>query len=93
MLGHMTGQLTLEQSGHMTGPLTLQLTEHSRPDGYIGTQQLVLKIYKGQAISKRDSLHSSINKHLDMTSPTITETVQIVKKRTENKKKPIKALV
>ena len=34
----MTRQLTLEHSGHMTGQLTLQHTEHSRPDGYIGTQ-------------------------------------------------------
>ena len=34
----MTRQLTLEHSGHTTGQLTLQHTEHSRPDGYIGTQ-------------------------------------------------------
>ena len=34
----MTRQFTLEHSGHMTGQLTLQHTEHSRPDGYIGTQ-------------------------------------------------------
>ena len=60
---------------------------------YLTVFEILLKIYKGQAISKRDYLHSSINKHLDMHSPTITETVQIVKKRTENKKKPIKALV
>ena len=32
MLGHMTGQLTLEHSGH------------SRPDGYIGTQSVVRTI-------------------------------------------------
>ena len=47
---------------------------------YLTAFEIVVKIHKGQAICKRDSLHSSVNKHLDMHSPTITETVQIVKK-------------
>ena len=39
--------------------------------GYLTAFEIVFKIYKGQAISKRDSLHSSVNKHLDMHSLTI----------------------
>ena len=55
---------------------------------YLTAFEIVLKIYKDEAVSKRDSLHSSINKH----SPTITETVQVVKneKRTENKANQLK---
>ena len=52
---------------------------------YLTAFEIVLENYKGQAISKRDSLHSSINKHLDMHSPTITETVQIVKNEKKNR--------
>ena len=43
--------------------------------------EIVFKIYKGQAISQRNLLHSSVKKHLDVHSPAITETVQIVKKK------------
>ena len=55
---------------------------------YLTAFEIVFKICKGQAMSKRDSLHSSVNKHFDMHSSTITETVQIAKKgknRTKNK--------
>ena len=44
---------------------------------YLTAVEIVFKIYKGQAIS---ILHSSVNKHLNVHSPAITETVQIVKK-------------
>ena len=59
---------------------------------YLTAFEIVFKVYKGQAISKRDSLHSSVNKHLDMHSPTITETVQIFKKgkKTKNKANQLK---
>ena len=52
---------------------------------YLTAIEIVFKIYKGQAISKRDLLHSSVNKHLDMHSPAVTETIQIVKKGKKNK--------
>ena len=45
---------------------------------YLTAVEIVFKIYKGQAISQRNLLHSSVNKHFH--SPTITETAQIVKK-------------
>ena len=60
---------------------------------YLTAFEILFKIYKGQAMSKRDSLHSSVNKHFDMHSPTITETVQIVKKQknmTKNKANQLK---
>ena len=47
----------------------------------------MLKIYKGQTISKKESLHSNVSKHLDMHSPTITETVHIVKKGKKERNK------
>ena len=52
---------------------------------YLTAVEIVFKIYKGQAISKRNLLYSSVNKHLDMHSPTIKEIVQIVKKEKKNK--------
>ena len=60
---------------------------------YLTAFEILFKIYKGQVMSKRDSLHSSVNKHFDMHSPTITETVQIVKKQknmTKNKANQLK---
>ena len=59
---------------------------------YLTAVEIVFKIYKGQAISKRNILHSSVNKHLDMHSPAIKEIVQIVKKekRTKNKANQLK---
>ena len=48
---------------------------------YLTAFEMVFKIYKAQVICKRDCLRCySVNKHLNMHSPTITETVQIVKK-------------
>ena len=60
---------------------------------YLTAFEMVFKIYKAQVICKRDCLRSSVNKHLNMHSPTITETVQIVKKNqkmTKNKASQLK---
>ena len=60
---------------------------------YLTAFEIVFKIHKVRVICKRYCLHSSVNKHFNMHSPTITETVQIVKKvekRTKNKVNQLK---
>ena len=46
MLGHMTGQLTIEQSGHMTGQLSLQHTRWLHWDTVVRTIITIDRTFK-----------------------------------------------